>query len=277
MFCGGAISQTGGHGDLRGPGETHLHEACGGAPHVVDGVDAVRKAVREELRKGAHHIKVMASGGVASPTDRIDSTQFSMEELTVAVDEARAANRYVAAHTYTAHAVERALQAGVRSIEHGNLIDEGTIAHFHEHDAFLVVNLVTYWAMQREGREWGMPAHWWKKVEEVLDSGFHALALAHAGGVRIAYGTDLLGEMQSHQNQEFALRADVQPAIDIIRSATTVGAELLNRSGEIGVVAPGAYGDLIVLERDPVEDVRVLADPEKFSYVIQGGHIAVAS
>ncbi|MEK8144680.1 amidohydrolase family protein [Streptomyces sp. M10(2022)] len=119
---------------------------------MADGVDAVRAAARDELRKGAHHLKVMASGGVASPTDRIDSTQYSMDELRAVVQEAEAANRYVAAHAYTARAVNRALVAGIRSIEHGNLLDDESVRLFTEHDAYLVPTLVTYWALKKEGR-----------------------------------------------------------------------------------------------------------------------------
>lgn len=145
-FCGHALSQTGGHGDMRLPGENHDPESrhsCG-IGRVADGVDAVRAAARDELRKGVHHIKILASGGVSSPTDRIDSTQYSIDEIGAAVEEAAAANRYVAAHAYTAKAVNRAIRAGVRSIEHGNILDDESLALLLEYDAFLVPTLVTY-------------------------------------------------------------------------------------------------------------------------------------
>ncbi|MEV4564452.1 amidohydrolase family protein [Nonomuraea sp. NPDC049419] len=275
LFCGKGLSQTGGHADFRGRGEhlTDDHPCCAGVGRVADGVDAVRAAARDELRKGAHHIKVMASGGVASPTDRIDSTQYSMDELRAAVEEAEAANRYVAAHAYTARAVNRALEAGVRSIEHGNLIDDSSVELFLRHDAFLVPTLVTYWALKEEGRDFGLPESSWRKVDEVLEAGIVALERAARGGVRLAYGTDLLGGMHRHQNQEFRLRAEVQSPLDVLRAATTGAAELVGLTGELGTLAVGAHADLLVLDGDPLEDVGVLADPKHIRHVVQSGTV----
>ncbi|UJW30683.1 amidohydrolase family protein [Saccharothrix sp. AJ9571] len=273
LFCGRALSQTGGHGDSRGRG-THRHDdhpCCAGLGRIADGVDAVRAAARDELRKGAHHIKVMASGGVASPTDRIDSLQYSADELRAIVEEAEAANRYVAAHAYTARAVNRALELGIRSIEHGNLIDDRSVELFREHDAFLVPTLVTYWALKEEGREFGLPESSWRKVDEVLGAGLEALERAARGGVKIVYGSDLLGGMHRHQNHEFRLRAEVQRPLDVLRSATSVAAELTGLTGEIGTLAPGAHADLLVLDGDPLQDIGVLASPERFRLIVQGG------
>jgi imidazolonepropionase-like amidohydrolase len=272
-FGGKALSQTGGHGDGREAGQ-HAHEdpcrhlALG---RVVDGVDAVRAAARDELRTGAHHIKVMAGGGVASPTDRIDSTQYSMDELRAIVDEAHAANRYVAAHAYTARSVNRALEAGVRSVEHGNLIDDRSVELFLRHDAFLVPTLVTYWALQDEGRAYGLPEESWRKVSEVLDAGLGALERATRAGVRVAYGSDLLGGMQRHQLREFRIRAEVQSPAAVLRSATTVAADLLGMTGEIGVIAPDAHADLLLIDGDPLTDAGALAD--HMHTVIQAGAV----
>jgi imidazolonepropionase-like amidohydrolase len=275
-FCGRALSQTGGHGDMRLPGEDHNpnRKGCCGIGRVADGVDAVRAAARDELRKGAHHIKIMASGGVSSPTDRIDSTQYSMEEMRAAVEEAEAANRYVAAHAYTARAINRALEAGVRSIEHGNLLDDESLQLFLEKDAFLVPTLVTYWALKEEGREFGLTEEMWGKVDSVLTSGLEAIGRAYEAGVKTVFGSDLLGGMHRHQNEQFRLLGKVQPAIDAIRSATTTAAELLGREGEIGVVAPGADADLLVLSADPLADIAVLADiAEHLEHVVQDGRV----
>ncbi|WP_018760906.1 MULTISPECIES: metal-dependent hydrolase family protein [Micrococcaceae] len=275
-FCGRALSQTGGHGDMRLPGEDHEPNGrgCCGIGRVADGVDAVRAAARDELRKGAHHIKIMASGGVSSPTDRIDSTQYSLEEMRAAVEEAEAANRYVAAHAYTARAINRALESGVRSIEHGNLLDDESLRLFLERDAFLVPTLVTYWALKEEGKEFGLTEEMWAKVDSVLSSGLEAIARAHEAGVKMVYGSDLLGGMHRHQNEQFRLLGKVQPAIDAIRSATTTAAELLGRPGELGVIAPGADADVLVLSADPVEDIAVLADiADHLEYVVQDGTV----
>jgi imidazolonepropionase-like amidohydrolase len=274
-FGGRGLSQSGGHGDGRGPGVHAYDSHAAGADCVIaDGVDAVRLAARDELRKGAHHIKVMASGGVASPTDRIDSVQYSMEELRAVVDEAAAANRYVAAHAYTARAVNRALEAGIRSVEHGNLIDSSSLALLAAPDVYLVPTLVTYWALKREGREFGLPEASWRKVDEVLDAGLGALELAHRGGVRLVYGSDLLGGMHRHQSEEFRIRGQVQAPIDVIRSATSVAARLLRAEGSLGTLAVGARADLVVLDGDPLEEVGLLADPAaRMPLVIQAGAV----
>ena len=270
-FGGRALSQTGGHGDGRGPGD-HTHAHLSMDCRIADGADAVRAAARDELRTGAHHIKVMASGGVASPTDRIDSVQYSTDELRAVVDEATAANRYVAAHAYTARAVNRALQAGIRSIEHGNLIDESSIVLLLDRGAYLVPTLVTYWALKKEGRDFGLPEVSWRKVDEVLDAGLTALERAHNGGVRLVYGTDLLGGMHRHQSEEFRIRSQVQQPLDVIRAATTVAAQLLGAAGDLGTLAVGAYADAVVLDGDPLADIGVLADPAAhMPLVVQNG------
>jgi imidazolonepropionase-like amidohydrolase len=279
LFCGKALSQTGGHGDARNRGMTahDSHSCCAGLGRVADGVDAVRAAARDELRKGAHHVKVMASGGVSSPTDRVDSTQYSMDELRAIVEEAEAANRYVAAHAYTARAVNRALEAGVRSIEHGNLLDDRSVQLLVEHNAYLVPTLVTYWALKEEGMSHGLPERSWRKVDDVLGAGLQALERAARGGVKLVYGSDLLGGMQRHQSHEFRLRNEVQKPIDVIRAATVNAAELVGMAGEIGTLAPGAHADLLVLDGDPLEDIGLLADPRHIRHVVQAGESVGAS
>lgn len=265
IFCGKALSQTGGHGDMRGRGRNMPFDGscCPGLGTVCDGPEAVRLAARHEIRRGAHHIKLMLSGGVASPTDRVDSTQFSMDEIRAAVEEAEAAGIYVAGHAYTSRAINRGLRAGVRSIEHGNLMDESSIPLFQETGAFYVPTLATYSALAASGREQGLPDSSYRKVFDVLDAGLHALDLAHKAGIPIAYGTDLLGGMHEDQLTEFTLRLKVQPSADILRSATTVGARLINMEGQVGLVAPGAYADLLVLDGNPLEDIALLTTPER--------------
>jgi imidazolonepropionase-like amidohydrolase len=276
IFGGKALSQTGGHGDPRGPGRVLLdqHPCCPTLTVVADGVAEVRKAAREQLRRGAHHVKVMLSGGVASPTDRIDSTQYSMEELRAVVEEARAANRYVTGHAYTAAAVNRGLEAGVGCIEHGNLMDGSSVELFLRTGAYYVPTLATYAALAEEGLEHGLPADQHGKVFEVLDAGLRALELAHRAGLPIVYGTDLLGGMHRRQLTEFALRAQVQPAADVIRSATTVAARLVGLEGRVGVVAPGALADLLVVDGNPLDRLEVLTDPgRRLRLVMQAGRL----
>jgi imidazolonepropionase-like amidohydrolase len=158
--------------------------------------------------------------------------------------------------------VNRGLACGVRSIEHGNLIDETSVALFLKTGAFLVPTLVTYDALAKEGLQSGLTAAMHAKVAAVLEAGLRALELAQRGGVRIAFGTDLIGAMQPHQSEEFVLRARVQRPIDVIRAATTTAAELLRMEGELGVIAEGARADLLVVDGDPLEDIGLLAEPE---------------
>ena len=280
VFGGRALSQTGGHGDPRPPGRALLdqHPCTPAMTVVADGVTEVRRAALEQLRRGAHHVKVMLSGGIASPTDRVDSTQYSMEELRAIVEEARAANRYVTGHAYTALAVNRGLEAGVGCIEHGNLMDESSIRLFQRTGAFYVPTLATYSALAEEGIEHGMPADQHRKVFDVLDAGLHALELAHRAGLPIVYGTDLLGGMHRRQLSEFTLRSRVQPAADVIRSATTVAARLLRMEGQVGVVAPGAMADLLVVDGDPLQRLEVMTDPERhLRLVMKAGTIHASS
>jgi imidazolonepropionase-like amidohydrolase len=264
LFSGHAISQTGGHGDMRGPGEDFEQcTCCAGLGVVADGVAAVRKACREEIRKGAHFIKIMASGGVSSPTDRIGNTQFSLEEMTAAVEEAAAAECYVAAHVYTARAAARALACGVRSIEHGNLIDEAVMDLLVEKQAFLVPTMSTHEMLGREGVAAGMPKEMCDKVFEVVEAGKRTHAKAAARGVRMVYGTDLLGSMHRHQLLEFSIRSAFHSPLQLIQSATLHAAALFQREGEIGVVEPGARADLLAVEGDPLADIAVLQDPDR--------------
>lgn len=272
FFGGKALSQTGGHGDTRGPAD-HSHGPCGCSAAIgviADGADQVRAAARDQLRTGAHHIKIMAGGGVASPTDRVDSLQYSAAEMAAAVEEAADANRYVAAHAYTPGAITRAVTNGVRSIEHANLMDEASAQLILDREAFVTMNLVTYWALHEEGPAMGLPTESHAKVRHVLDAGERALRLAHEAGLNLCYGSDLLGGMQIHQSREFEIRARHQDALDVIRSATTTAARLLQREGELGVIRPGALADLVVLDRDPLADITVLSEPDPLR-IIQGG------
>jgi imidazolonepropionase-like amidohydrolase len=278
FFSGRVLSQTGGHGDFS-PRDDHPQLcACGirtsGFAHVADGVDAVRKAAREELRRGAHQVKIMASGGVASPSDPIWNLQYSEEEMRAIVEEAKGWRTYALAHAYTPEAIARAVRAGVRTIEHGNLIDAATARLMAERGAFLVPTLVTYFKIEELGRALGFPAVSQRKVKDVLDAGLASLEIARDAGVAMGFGTDLLGETHVHQNQEFAIRARVLPPLEILRAATVVNARILNREGELGVVAPGALADLLVVDGDPLQDVSLLAEPQKsLALVVKAGEV----
>lgn len=278
VYGGKAITQTGGHGDFRSRDEDEI--PCCRRAHsgtaIADGVAAVRAAAREELRKGAHHIKIMLSGGVASPNDEVDAVQYSEEEIRTFVEEADNAGRYVTGHAYNARAINRGLGNGVHCIEHGNLLDESSIELFLRNDAWLVPTLITYDRLAADGPRYGLPDASHKKVYDVLDAGLSALEKAAAAGVNLAYGTDLLGGMDEFQLHEFRVRGQVQPAADVIRAATVNAAKLLRLEGEVGVVAPGAHADLLVVDGNPLEDLEVLVDHRRHHrFVIKGGAVII--
>lgn len=278
FYAGKVLSPTGGHGDSRPLEATSNAVACTcclGATsfsHVADGVDAVRRAAREELRRGAHQIKIMASGGVASPSDPIYVLQYSEDEIRAAVWEAQSWQRYVMAHAYTPEAIRRVAAFGVRSIEHANLIDEPTAAFCAAQGAFVVPTLVTYEALDRFGREQGLPDVSLEKLKVIRAAGVRSLEILKRAGTRMGFGTDLIGGMHPQQSGEFGIRAEVLTPFEILRSATVTNAELLQKPGELGCIKPGAYADLIVVAGDPLKDIRLLEDPERnLKAVMKGG------
>ena len=262
FISGRALSQTGGHGDFRRRTDDSVACSCSSAlaltSRIADGVDQVRHAVRDELRKGADQIKMMVSGGVSSPNDPLEGCQFSSEEIAAAVDEATRAGTYVLAHAYSAEAIARALRAGVRSIEHANLIDAATAELAAERQAFVVPTLVAYEAGARHAASAGYSAAMLEKLDKVREYGLRSLELCKAAGVKMGFGTDIIGDQELH-TQEFLLRAQVLPAHEIIASATRVGAEVLQREGQLGVIAPGAIADILVVDGNPLEDISLLA------------------
>ena len=262
VICGKALSQTGGHTDYRGRFHhrdvDYYGEKAGTLGRVVDGVDAVRRVAREEIKAGAQFIKIMANGGVSSPTDPIAFLGFSNEELRAAVEEARNAQTYVSAHLYTDEAIRRAVECGVISVEHGNLISPETARLVKEKGAYVVPTNVTFDYLAKEGASLGLPAASVAKIEAVRGQGMEALGTLHEAGVMMAYGSDLLGEMHRHQSDEFILRGRVLPAMEVIRSATVNAAKVVRQEGKLGVIAPGAHADLVVVDGDPLADLSLL-------------------
>ena len=228
--------------------------------------------MREQLRHGANQIKIMAGGGVASPTDPIDGTQYSLEEITAACEEAAAANTYVMAHAYSPRSITRAVQCGVRTIEHGNLLDEATAKVMKSHGAFLVPTLATYAVLGEEGKRLAWSDEMLAKLDRVKDAGTRAIAIAKAEGIAIAFGTDLLGAMHPQQAIEWRLRSTVQTPVEILQSATSVAAKVLNQEGKLGLIAPGAHADLVVVDGDPTPDILLMGEPKKnFLGVMKAG------
>jgi imidazolonepropionase-like amidohydrolase len=281
FVSGRALSQTGGHGDMRARSDYLIDNppcACcvrvGALTRVADGVDAVRKAAREELQMGADQIKIMASGGVASPTDPVGAWGYSEDEIRAVVGEAQARQTYVLAHAYTAEAIARAVRCGVRSIEHGNLVDPPTARLMAEKGAYVVPTLVTYEALANEGAQYGLPEESLAKVAEVRNAGLRSLEIYRAAGVKMGFGSDLLGPSQRLQSDEFRIRAEVLDPREIIASATVIGAEVLGMTGKLGRIAPEAWADLLVVNGNPLRDVScLLGRGEQIPLVMKAGQI----
>jgi imidazolonepropionase-like amidohydrolase len=276
VISGKALSQTGGHGDGRGrfdardPG--YFDRRLGALGRICDGVPEVRRAAREEIKAGADLIKIMVNGGVASPTDPIAFLGFSREEILAFVEEAEMANTYVAGHLYTDEAIRRAVECGLKSVEHANLIQPATARLMVERGAWAVPTLVTFQALKEEGASLGLPKVSVDKIDDVRLAGLRSLEIMRDAGVTMAYGTDLLGDMHRRQSEEFTIRAQVLPAHEIIASATSVAASVVGMKGQLGVIAPDAYADLIVVDGNPLADLAVLGGQgEHIPAIMKGG------
>jgi imidazolonepropionase-like amidohydrolase len=280
FFSGKALSQTGGHGDDR-PG--HWFEPCACAGHsgyfsvVTDGPDAVRAAAREELRKGAHQIKIFASGGVLSPTDPMWMDQFTPEEIRAAVEEAQTRRTYVMAHSHTDEGAKRCAELGVRTIEHGTLIHRESTAHcIREHGAYVVPTLSVADVLSRHAHELSLPPMAIEKLRGITESMHRSIEVCARAGVQIGFGTDLLDHrFHPHQGGEFELRGESMAPLDVLRSATSVNAEILQKAGELGCIRPGAYADLLVLGGDPFKDLSLFRNSESNIRVIMKGGVFV--
>jgi imidazolonepropionase-like amidohydrolase len=278
--CGATISQTSGHGDFRlvsdlprsDAAPLHATERYGYAA-IADGVPEVLRRVREQLMQGASQIKIMAGGGISSPADPLEGTQFSEEELRAACQEAEAANLYAMAHAYSPRAVTRAVRAGVRSIEHGNLIDAATAKVMKAEGAFLVPTLATYEALADEGERLGWSAAMMGKLATVAEKGIDAVRIAAAEGVPVVFGTDLLGHMHERQPREFALRAQALSPVQVLQSATITAAQLMRQEGQLGELMAGAHADLLVVEGDPTQELSMFMRPAGLRLIVQGGRV----
>jgi len=259
---GKALSQTGGHCDFRGRFNNDPLPAgripLGAIGRICDDVREVRIACREELKGGADFIKIMANGGCASPTDPIHFLGYSREELLAIVEEAEKAGTYVAAHLYTAEAIRRCVQCGVHSLEHCNLIDKDVAEYAARANAIAVPTLVTYEKLASEGAQKGFPADSLAKVEHVRKAGMQSLEIMQAAGLTMAYGSDLLGDMQCYQSEEFIIRGRVLPPHEVIASATGHAAKLLRMEGLLGCIKPDALADLVVVDGNPLQDLELL-------------------
>jgi imidazolonepropionase-like amidohydrolase len=277
IIAGKALSQSGGHCDFRGrfnAGPNVFETRLGALGRLCDGIPEVRRAAREEIKAGAAFVKIMANGGVASPTDPIHFMGFAREEISAAVEEAENAGTYVSAHLYTDVAIRRAVECGVHSLEHCNLIEAATAEFAAERGAFAVPTLVTYDKLSEEGEALGIGAESLAKIDDVRLAGMGSLAIMQSAGLPMAFGTDLLGPMHRHQSEEFLIRARVLPAPTVIASATGIAARLCRMEGQVGIVAPGAFADLIVVDGNPLQDLSLLTrQGAHMKLIVKGGEI----
>jgi imidazolonepropionase-like amidohydrolase len=271
FFAGRALSMTGGHGDFRDPFSAVVG-ACGCSADgrvalVVDGEDAVRAAAREELRRGAHCIKIMLSGGVLSPTDPIWMDQYTDREVIAAVEEAARRRKYVAAHCHPPSSIARAARLGVRTIEHATLIDESSASVIKSAGAYVVPTTVIVRALLDDAKAGRLPSWMSAKLAEVSDQSLKGLEIMDRAGLKMGFGTDLLGHLHTHQTREFIIRREVQSAAAILRSATAVNAEILMEP-QLGKIQPGCWADILIVDGDPLEDIGVLAQDGRSLWAI---------
>lgn len=281
MFVSGRIlSQTGGHGDHRGRAEYCSCESLAGSGTgtggaiIADGIDEVRKAVRENVRQGVDQIKIMAGGGVSSPADKLRHPQYSIEEIATIVEEAERVDRYVMSHVYADIGIERAVTAGVRSIEHGNFLTDATARLMAEKGAHLVPTLITYEADGKYGMSFGWAPENQAKNAEVLESGLGSLEVAKNAGVNVGYGTDLCWSPKTYQADGLMLHEKVLGTAEALRCATVNNARVLRMEGEIGIVAEGALADLLVVDANPLDGVACLSQHDnKVVGVLKAGAV----
>jgi imidazolonepropionase-like amidohydrolase len=281
--AGAMVSQTSGHGDFRLPGEVPAEPGAlayadrMGVTAIADGVPLVQQRVREQLRAGASHIKLMAGGGVSSQFDPLDVTQYSPEELRAAVEAAADWGTYVTVHAYTPRAIRRAVEAGVRCIDHGQLIDEAT--------AKLMAERGVWWSLQPFlDDDDANPKTGAQRLKQLAVSNGTDMAyqLARKYRIRTAWGTDTLHSPQGlmRMNHKLTKLTRWYRPAEVLRMATGDNGDLLALSGErspygpVGIVAEGAMADLLLVDGDPIADIRVIEDPDRnFRIIMKDGQI----
>jgi imidazolonepropionase-like amidohydrolase len=271
------LSQTGGHGDLRAQHEAaHVGVSIPGLialPEIVDGVDEVRHVVREQLRKGATQIKLLASGGIVSPSDPFDSLQFSQDEIAAAVEVARSWGTYVLAHCHTSPAVDVALDAGVRSIEHASVLSRETAKRMAERGAFMVPTLQALDMLASFPERWNLVPEKVARLRDIASQAAASVRIADEAGVLIGSGSDVVGPWQGRRGEEIVLKARIIGAHKAIISATRTNAELFNLADRIGTIERGKDADLILVAGEPLDHVDLLADPASIPVVLQRGTV----
>ena len=263
------LSATGGHGDLNGFSPYLSSQTLGGP---VDGVDAIRKRVRLDVKYGADLIKVLAGAGVLSEEESAGGPQYTQDELNALVDEARMWGRKVAAHAHGAEAIKRAIKAGVASVEHAGLIDEEGVKLALEHGTYLVPDILTdEWILLHGKDEMGLPDKIIDKERQLRKNQNANWGRAIKAGVKFAFGTDAGVYPHGLNAKQFGyLRQLPITSMQMIQMATVNAADLMGWTGKVGAIAPGAFADLIAVQGDPLADVTEL---ERVTFVMKGGKV----
>ncbi|MCW4011555.1 MAG: amidohydrolase family protein [Candidatus Bathyarchaeota archaeon] len=274
LACGNIISMTGGHADFHLPSGISFD----GMSRLADGVADCRKAAREQLRSGADFLKICSSGGVMSPTDPVDTPQFTVEEIKAITYEAACVGRRVASHAHGATGIKNAIEAGVTTIEHGSLIDEEGMKMLKEAEGFLVPTLVAGWNIVEHGLESGIPKYAVDKADEIAHEVRKNAYKAYKMGVKVAVGTDAGTPFNLHGNnaQEIIHFVDMGlKPMEAIVAATKTGSECLGLEKMIGTVEKGKLADLILVDGDPLKDIKVLGVKENIKLVMKEGTVEV--
>ncbi|RFU26528.1 hypothetical protein B7463_g9820, partial [Scytalidium lignicola] len=278
FIAGRLLTQTGGSADSRGPHDDS--ECCGGPKYlgrVCDGVPECIKSAREAIRTGSDFIKIMTGGSITGLSEKITSVQFSAEEIQAITTVAKNSGTYVTAHAYTPAAIRQALDNGVMGIEHGNLLDAEVAKYMAEKGAFLTPTLSTFAIGASPDFAGVLDPSQKAKLQEVLGAGQRSLQIASDAGVNICFGTDLLGPMVVAQTKEFALRANVLSSVAILQSATVTAARLLGQADFLGQIKPGFAADLLISNKNPLENIEIFDEPEKHLLgVFKDGRVQVS-
>lgn len=279
LSCGPVQCQTGGHGYYGAEWEPtelwsshHIPGLC--ALSMQSGnADELRGNVREAFRRGASFLKLCVTGGVVSAHDQLTDTQFTVEEIAVAVQEASARGTYVTVHAHNNEGIRNAVEAGVRCVEHGTGLDEPTAALMAARDVALVPTFAVVEQLLRDSAGTGLNESIRDRVLGVRERMAEALAVAKEAGLRIGLGSDLIGPGQDRRGEELRLRAELETPMEALVAATKTNAEILGLSGEVGVIAPGRQADLVLWNGNPLDNPQLFSDPDNAVVVVQAGRI----